>query len=209
MRLTDGVLDARLDDNLLRVSRLAFDSPLAAGAAPVATGRRRGAGKIDGRPGRLEIAGQMRVDRSNEGATLDLRLDRVGVYQLPDRWMMVSGDGSISWLPRRWRSAAAWRSMRLTGRWRRWARRGFPTTWYSGGRWHVAPGAFRPRLDLDLETISAAISFQRARSGNPSCRQCPPAAPRAVTCRGRAAASARRTDVSRPSASNWRSSAAS
>ena len=44
------------------------------------------------RPGRLEIAGQMRVDRASDGATLDLRLDRVGVTSSP-----VSG----CWFPGR------------------------------------------------------------------------------------------------------------
>ena len=60
--------------------------------------------KMTARPGRLEIAGQMRVDpgasssfygRGNEEATLDLHLDRVGVYQLPGQWMLLSGDSTM------------------------------------------------------------------------------------------------------------------
>ena len=96
MRLSNGVLDARLDDNLLRVSQLAFDSPL----QPAPHTLQREAADVlaekAARPGRLEVAGQMRVDRASDGATLDLRLDRVGVYQLPGQWMLVSGDGNIS-----------------------------------------------------------------------------------------------------------------
>ena len=83
MRLTDGVLDARLEDNLLRVSRLAFASPLQPAPRPLQRVSGETLEKLTDPPGRLEIAGQMRVDRGSEEAALDLRLDRVGVYQLP------------------------------------------------------------------------------------------------------------------------------
>ena len=39
----------------------------------------------------------MRVDRDSEDASLEVRLDRVGAYQLPDRWLTVSGDGRLAW----------------------------------------------------------------------------------------------------------------
>ena len=39
----------------------------------------------------------MRVDRDSEDASLEVRFDRVGVYQLPDRWLTVSGDGRLAW----------------------------------------------------------------------------------------------------------------
>ena len=153
MRLTEGTLDARLDDNLLRVSKLAFDSPLQPPPRPL----RRAAGErlaeIAGRPGRLEIAGQMRVDRSNESAALELRLDRVGVYQLPDRWLTVSGNGSISWLADtltvRGRVAvdAAWWQMAPMG-----APRLSDDVVILAADGTAQPGGFRPRLDLDLET---------------------------------------------------------
>lgn len=153
MRLTNGVLDARLDDNLLRVSQLAFDSQL----QPAPRTLQRAAGDVlaekAARPGRLEIAGQMRVDRATDGATLDLRLDRVGVYQLPGQWMLVSGDGNISLIKD---------ALRVRGR-----------LGIDAAFWQMAPmgtprlsddvvvktadGApaatpFRPRLDLDVET---------------------------------------------------------
>ncbi len=153
MRLSDGALDARLDDNLLRVSQLAFASPL----QPAPRQLQRVAGErlaeITGRPGRLEIAGQMRVDRSNESAALELRLDRVGVYQLPDRWLTVSGNGSISWLAEtltvRGRVAvdAAYWQMAPMG-----APRLSDDVVILAADGTAQPGGFRPRLDLDLET---------------------------------------------------------
>jgi len=153
MRLTEGTLDARLDDNLLRVSQLAFASPL----QPAPRQLQRAAGErlaeITGRPGRLEIAGQMRVDRSNESAALELSLDRVGVYQLPDRWLTVSGNGSISWLADtltvRGRVAvdAAWWQMAPMG-----APRLSDDVVILAADGTAQPGGFRPRLDLDLET---------------------------------------------------------
>ncbi len=98
MRLTQGVLDARLDDNLLQIAQLSFDSVLA--APPKAM--RRGIGEpldaIVARPGRLEIGGKIRVDRDNESAALEIRTDRLGVFQLSDRWLSLSGDTRLSWM---------------------------------------------------------------------------------------------------------------
>ena len=152
MRLSNGELDARLDDNLLRVSRLAFDSPL---QPPPGTLKRAAgealAAKLE-RPGRLEITGQMRVDRSADGATLDVHLDRVGVFQVPDQWMLVSGESNIS---------LAAEALRVRGK-----------LAIDAAFWQLAPigrprlsddvviktadgappSALRPRLDLDLET---------------------------------------------------------
>jgi translocation and assembly module TamB len=109
--------------------------------------------EIAGRPGRLEIAGQMRVDRSNEGASLELRLDRVGVFQLPDRWLTLSGDGRISWrtdaLAVRGRLAvdAAYWQLAPAG-----APRLSEDVVILAADGTVQPTGFRPRLDLDLET---------------------------------------------------------
>ena len=162
MRLTDGVLDARLDDNLLRVSRLAFDSPLQPAPRPLQRISGEALEKLTARPGRLEIAGQMRVDpgasssfygRGNEGATLDLRLDRVGVYQLPGQWMLLSGDSTISLLKEalavRGRLAvdAAFWQMAPPG-----APRLSDDVVVKTADGEPPPSAFRPRLDLDLET---------------------------------------------------------
>lgn len=152
MRLSNGVLAARLDDNLLRVSQLAFDSPLQ--PAPRTLQREAGEGLAEktARPGRLEIAGQMRVDRVSDGATLDLRLDRVGAYQLPGQWILVSGDGDISLLEDALRvrgrlavDAAFWQMAPMG------APRLSDDVVVGTADGAPAPGAFRPRLDLDVE----------------------------------------------------------
>ncbi|MGB8884877.1 MAG: translocation/assembly module TamB domain-containing protein, partial [Azonexus sp.] len=153
MRLTNGVLDARLDDNLLRVSRLAFDSPLQPAPRPLQRATGEALEKLTARPGRLEIAGQMRVDRGNGEATLDLRLERVGVYQLPGQWMLLSGDSTISLLKEalavRGRLAvdAAFWQMAPPG-----APRLSDDVVVKRADGDPTPSVFRPRLDLDLET---------------------------------------------------------
>ena len=50
-------------------------------------------------PGRLEISGEMRVDRGDrpDDAWLDVRLERLGALQLPDQWIVLSGDGRLTW----------------------------------------------------------------------------------------------------------------
>ena len=153
MRLTNGVLDARLDDNLLRVSRLAFDSPLQPAPRPLQRATGEALEKLTARPGRLEIAGQMRVNRGNGEATLDLRLERVGVYQLPGQWMLLSGDSTISLLKEalavRGRLAvdAAFWQMAPPG-----APRLSDDVVVKRADGDPTPSVFRPRLDLDLET---------------------------------------------------------
>jgi translocation and assembly module TamB len=95
----------------------------------------------------------MRVDRVNEGATLDLHLDRVGVYQLPGQWMLVSGDSTIYLLKDalgvRGRLAvdAAFWQMAPMG-----APRLSDDVVVKTADGEVVPNAFRPRLDLDVET---------------------------------------------------------
>jgi len=152
MRLNDGVLDAQLDENLLRVSKLAFDSLLQPVPRPLRRAAEERVDEIVGRPGRLEITGQMRVDRDSEDATLNLRLDRVGVFQLPDRWLTVSGDGRIAWLAetltvrgRVVADAAYWRLAPMG------APRLSDDVVILGEDGTAQPTGFRPRLDLDLE----------------------------------------------------------
>ena len=153
MRLTNGVLDARLDDNLLRVSQLAFDSQLQPAPRTLQREATDVLAEKAARPGRLEIAGQMRVDRASDGATLDLRLDRVGVYQLPGQWMLVSGDGNISLIKDALRvrgrlavDAAFWQMAPMG------APRLSDDVVVKTADGAPAPTGFRPRLDLDVET---------------------------------------------------------
>jgi translocation and assembly module TamB len=98
LRLTNGELAAEFDGVLLRVTRLGFASDL--NELPRAL--RQVLGDNAGRfaaPGRIDVSGELRLgnDVQAENAFLDVRLERFGAWQLPDRWVAVSGDGRISW----------------------------------------------------------------------------------------------------------------
>ncbi|MCH2222013.1 MAG: translocation/assembly module TamB domain-containing protein, partial [Dechloromonas sp.] len=106
LNLARGELDIDLRDNLLHITRLGFDSIL----QPMPRALRLESDKalvgLDKTPGRLEISGEMRLDRrlgsiadegSNDSAFLDVQLDRFGAFQLPDQWVAVSGNGRLSW----------------------------------------------------------------------------------------------------------------
>ncbi len=98
LHLSQGELAADLDENLLRVSRLTFASELARLPRPLQLATGDGASRF-GAPGRLDISGEMRIDRRQnaDSAFLDFRLDRVGAWQLPDQWLAVSGNGRLTW----------------------------------------------------------------------------------------------------------------
>lgn len=96
--LADGTLDVDLNDNLLHINRAAFASRL----QPLPRALRLAGGneltQALARPGRLEISGEMRLDRNHgESAALDVRLERLGIFQTPDQWIALSGDGSLGW----------------------------------------------------------------------------------------------------------------
>lgn len=171
MQLANGILEATVGDNLLRISQLAFDSVLQAPPRALRRTDSEALEKLVAKPGRLEIAGEMRVDPGASGsfygrgsgsdsAALDLRLDRVGIYQLPDQWLTVSGDGRISWIKdvlgikgKLAADAAYWKLVDI----------GTPrlsddvVIRTPAGTREAA--AYRPRLDLDLEA-DAGSNFQ-------------------------------------------------
>ena len=99
LHLTRGELDIDLTNNLLRVKKLTFDSVLQNPPRTLLRSERLDITAMIKTPGRLEISGEMLVDR-NKGADrafLDIKLDRLGAYQLPDQWIVVSGDGRLNW----------------------------------------------------------------------------------------------------------------
>lgn len=99
LNLTRGELAIDLDNNLLRVRQLTFDSLLQTMPRALRLAARDDLAKLTTQPGRLEILGEMRVDRSKGPGSgfLDFRLDRLGAWQLPDQWVAVSGDGRLTW----------------------------------------------------------------------------------------------------------------
>lgn len=97
--LANGELAIDLDNNLLRIRQLSFDSLLQALPRPLRLRDPAAMAALTKSPGRLEISGEMRVDRGKgaDNAFLDVRLDRLGAFQLPDQWVMLSGDGRLTW----------------------------------------------------------------------------------------------------------------
>ncbi len=98
LNLARGELAVDLERNLLRVRRLGFDSLLQPLPRPLKLGTRDDLAALTQRPGRLDIAGEMRVDRhaGADQAFLDVRLDRVGAWQLADQWLALSGNTRLS-----------------------------------------------------------------------------------------------------------------
>ena len=136
LQLTDGTLAARLDDNRLRVERLLFDSRLRPPPRPLRLADPEAIARLTARPGRLEISGEMAVDRSASGAdraALDIRLDRLGAWQGNDQWIVLSGDGRLTW-----ENTAQGSGFGLRGK-----------IAADAGYWQLAPGG-APRLSDDV-----------------------------------------------------------
>lgn len=98
LNLARGELDVDLRDNLLHINRLGFDSLLQPLPRAIRLEARDDLAALIRQPGRLEISGEIRVDRrsAGENAFLEIKLDRLGAFQLPDQWVAVSGNGRLS-----------------------------------------------------------------------------------------------------------------
>ncbi|MGB4063301.1 MAG: translocation/assembly module TamB domain-containing protein [Azonexus sp.] len=98
LNLARGELDVDLRNNLLHINRLGFDSLLQPMPRAIRLDARDDLAALTKQPGRLEISGEIRVDRGmqSDNAFLDIKLDRLGAFQLPDQWVMVSGNGRLS-----------------------------------------------------------------------------------------------------------------
>jgi translocation and assembly module TamB len=164
LNLARGELDVDLQDNLLRINRLGFDSLLQPLPRTLRLEARDNLAALTEKPGRLEITGEMRIDAAlspgtpaangtNDSAFLDFRLDRLGAFQLPDQWVALSGSGRLTW-----QGGTLGAHGKLA---------------VDAGYWQLAPGgtprlsddvivkragsekvktSLRPRLDLDIST---------------------------------------------------------
>ena len=132
LHLANGKLDVELSNNLLHVNQLNFDSLLQKPPRALLRSERVDLAALTGRPGRLEIGGEMRVDRNKLGdrAALDVRLERFGVYQRPDEWVLLSGNGRLNWENRHaGHTRQAGRRCRLLATGRLLERPGCPMMW--------------------------------------------------------------------------------
>lgn len=128
--LSDGELAGDLQGDRLRIQRLAFASLL----QPLPRTLRQTAGEelaaLTRQPGRLEASGEMAIGTGgSEQAALDFRLERVGIVQLPEQWVALSGGGRLT------RDGGGFgASAQLT---------------VDAGYWQLAPGGI-PRLSDDV-----------------------------------------------------------
>lgn len=97
--LNRGELLAEFENDLLRVSKLSFDSRLQPPPRALRLAAQEQIDALTAKPGRLEISGEIAVDRNtgSNRAFLDVHLERLGAFQLPDQWISLSGDGRLSW----------------------------------------------------------------------------------------------------------------
>ena len=155
LNLAAGELDIDLRDNRLRIGRLGFDSLLQPLPRPLRVDTRNDLSGLGKTPGRLEVTGEMQLatGAGQENAWLDVRLDRLGAFQLPDQWVAVSGTGRLSW-----QAGTLGAQARLAvdaGYWQL-ARGGTPrlsddvVVKRPGMAQPAAP--LRPKLDLDIST---------------------------------------------------------
>jgi hypothetical protein len=98
---------------------------------------------------------QLATGAGQENAWLDVRLDRLGAFQLPDQWVAVSGTGRLSW-----QAGTLGAQARLAvdaGYWQlaRGGTRACPTMWWSNGR---AWPSRRPRCARNSISTSAPTS---------------------------------------------------
>lgn len=169
LSLAQGVLDVDLHDNLLKIRRLEFESPLQPPPRALRLSSNenpdRWMPKTD-KPGLLDITGEMRLDQQADlsdvstvsnatHAWLELHLDRVGAWQRSDQWIVVSGRHRIGW-----KSGVLDVRGALTvdaGYWQL-ARMGVPRlsedvhVRREGAKTSAnsSPSSFRPRIDLDV-----------------------------------------------------------
>lgn len=102
LQLERGRLAADLAGNRLRLTTLAFDSALRPLPHPLALAAGRELAGLAATPGRLEMSGELglgplgRISGAESGF-VDIRLERVGLFQQSDQWLAASGDARLRW----------------------------------------------------------------------------------------------------------------
>ncbi|MDS4014514.1 MAG: translocation/assembly module TamB domain-containing protein [Candidatus Accumulibacter sp.] len=100
MRLERGRLQARLaggeapGDWRLQLDQLSFESELQAMPRALQVATEMSPGELTGKPGRFSASGELRLGQAD--AVLKLRAERLGVWQRPDQWLLVSGNAELA-----------------------------------------------------------------------------------------------------------------
>ena len=98
MRLERGQALIDITPEKLLLRRLSFDSELQPLPRILRLDPNVDVAKLTATPGRFSASGELALTGPAAGsaAQLRLQLDRVGVMQLPDQWVAVSGDGEVN-----------------------------------------------------------------------------------------------------------------
>ena len=151
LQLQDGELRASVRNEVLHVETLHFTS------VPRALPRalKRSLGEAAARhemPGKLSASGELRLDKQAAGgvAQIAVKLDRVGVWQLPEQWVSLSGESQLSWQQDHLGASGA---LTIDAGYWQLAPAGAPSLSDDvvvRRPAQAAPQTLRPRLDLDL-----------------------------------------------------------
>jgi len=98
LALTEGDMALRIADNRLHIERLSFVSPHRPPPPALLHSLGQPASALSA-PGRLSIGGQFEFtpENSDSHGWLDVTLDRVGAWQLPEQWLSLSGQSRLGW----------------------------------------------------------------------------------------------------------------
>ncbi len=98
LHLEKGILRAQLHGQSLRVDSLYFENP----HRPLPRALKKALGEAASQyaaPGSLSAQGELHLDQAQTGAAAQLscKLERLGVWQLPEQWLSLSGETQLSW----------------------------------------------------------------------------------------------------------------
>lgn len=145
LRLTGGKLIADFDANQLRIDTMHFISP--SRVAP--RDRRVGYAALTQTPGQLSASGAMSL-KDGDGQ-IRFEADRLPIFQRADRWLAVSGKGSIE---TRWDAPALEASFRADGGYLEFAKTPAPSlsddVVILGDEPSVSNRALKARIEVDL-----------------------------------------------------------
>jgi translocation and assembly module TamB len=95
--LDQGRFRLDIERNRLRLEQASFASRLQTPPRALRLKDDGALAALTAQPGRIELQGELQVDRRAERGWLDWRLERIGPWQLPEQWLLLSGKGRLSW----------------------------------------------------------------------------------------------------------------
>lgn len=95
--LDRGRFRLAIERNRLRLDQASFESRLQTPPRALRLKDEATLAGLTAQPGRIELQGELQVDRRAERGWLDWRLERIGPWQLPEQWLLLSGKGRLNW----------------------------------------------------------------------------------------------------------------